>query len=618
MKKLYLLLSLAIFTHDMYGQSVYSNIKQETADFQISMPNTNSPNSSAQVPIWSEDFASGFPSQWSTNSSNMAGAFATCPWAWTTDGTWGYWNGNQGNSPSNAISSTTASNGFLICDTDSANHYANGQPSGSTYQYIESFVTTNAIDLSAYSAVSVEFEHLFRYNNLGNTNFTPPTVYVSSDSINWTEYQVHGGISNNTQSTNPEYTSINISTVAGNQQTVYLKFGWVARCYYWMIDDIKIVETDPNRLEIADHTYGGWWLGYQITGDLGADYSFNPISQATQNPYRMEAVVQNNGASPQTNTKLYTSIDDETGNNIATASSNGMISNVNSYDTLATNSNFTPTSVGYHEISFWASSDSFPSTDTLIRGTVVTDTIYGVDYDWNSDGSNAGNGFFLGRSCGGQVLANRFDIYDNTTITSISFHVNENSVPGAELNVELYEADGQVYLEESDPYVLTSSDIDKWITLPLLSPYPLIAGTSYLAAVRGRQHPTDTSLISSTTNPNTARYLQDNCGNSNWYTISKALLIRMNFGTPSSVLDSQNDTFYKIYPNPANRILTIKSANKDDYDLNIKNTLGQIVFSENRLSETEKIIDISKLSSGFYTIEIKNKDKIFSEKLIIK
>ena len=82
------------------------------------------------------------------------------------------------------------------------------------------------------------------------------------------------------------------------------------------------------------------------------------------------------------------------GNNIASASSNGMTSLVNSYDTLATNTDFSPTSLGYHEISFWASSDSFPSTDTLVKGTVVTDTVYGLDYDWNTDGTNAGNGYF--------------------------------------------------------------------------------------------------------------------------------------------------------------------------------------------------------------------------------
>ena len=145
---------------------------------------------------------------------------------------------------------------------------------------------------------------------------------------------------------------------------------------------------------------------------------------------------------------------------------------------------------------------------------------------------------FLRKIMWSQVLANRYDIYENTTVTSISFHVNDNSVPGAELNVELYEAIGQIYLEEST-HMLTAADIDNWVTLPLLNPMFVTAGTSYLAAVRGRQHPTDTSLISSTTNPNTARYLQDNCGNGNWYTISKALLIRMNFGTPNSIIEDK-------------------------------------------------------------------------------
>ena len=602
--------------------------QQSNNDFELEAINllTNSPsanilpshfNSSSVTPIWSEDFSAGFPALWSTSSSNMAGAFATCPWAWSTDGTWGYYNGNQGTAGSNALTSTTASNGFLICDTDSANHYANGQPSGSTYQYIESLVTTNAIDLSMYPAVSLEFEHLFRYNNLGNGSFTPPSVYVSTDSINWTSYLVNSGISNNTQSSNPEVTSINISSVAGNQSTVYIRFGWVARCYYWMIDDIKIVETDPNRLEISDHTYGGWWLGYQITGDIGIDYTFNPMNQANQNPYRMEAVVQNNGASAQTNTKLNTLITDEFGSVITNASSNTITSMVNAYDTLATNTSFSPTNYGYHEISFWASSDSFVSTDTLVRGTVVSDTVYAVDYDWNSDGANAGNGYFLGRSCGGQVLANAFDIYENTTLTSISFHVNDNSVPGAELNVELYETDGQIYLEESDSYVLTAADIDSWVTLPLLNPYPLFAGTSYMAAVRGRQHPLDTSLISSTTNPNTSRYLQDNCGAGTWYTVSKALLIRMNFGTVNST-NEELKLNYNIYPNPSDGKFTIDNLTNDTYDLMVNNIYGQQVLLEKQINNVKKEIDLNFLSKGIYIIEIKNDNNNFTHKLLLE
>ena len=609
-----MMLSLFVFS-----QQVNNSLEDEIVDISTISNNIlpSSINYSSLTPIWSEDFSAGFPSLWSTSSTNMSGAFATCPWVWTTDGTWGYYNGNQGTAGSNALTSTSANNGFLICDTDSANHYANGQPSGSTYQYIESIVTTNAIDLSIYPAVSLEFEHLFRYNNLGNVSFTPPSIYVSTDSINWTSYLVNSGISNNTQSSNPEFTSINISSVAGNQSTVYIRFCWVARCYYWMIDYIKIVETDPNRLEISDHTYGGWWLGYQLTGDIGVDYTFNPMNQAVQNPYRMEAVVQNNGASSQFNTKLHSSITDEVGNVITNASSNPITSMVNAYDTLATNTNFSPTTYGYHEISFWASSDSFPATDTLVRATVVTDSVYAVDYDWNSDGANAGSGYFLGRTCGGQVLANAFDIYENTTLTSISFHVNDNSVPGAELNVELYETTGQIYLEESDSYVLTAADIDSWVTLPLLNPYPLFAGTSYMAAVRGRQHPLDTSLISSTTNPNTSRYLQDNCGAGTWYTVSKALLIRMNFGTINNI-NEKFELNYNVYPNPTIGRFTIDNLTNDEYDLVVNNIYGQQVLVEKQIINVKKEIDLSLFSSGIYIVEIKTNNNNFTHKLLLE
>ena len=612
---------IIFFTFCFLSTSVFcQKISEPNSDcvgLNQSISVNNNASSSTISPIWEEDFSSGFPSGWSRYTSNMTSGLSTCNWQWTLDGTWGYYNGNQGVSGSNDLTSSSAANGFLISDIDSANHYAYGQPSGSTYEYIESFFTTDAIDLSLYPAVSLEFEHLFRYNNLGTGSFTPPTVYISSDSINWTSYLVNNNIANNTQSSNPEITSMNISSVAGNQSTVYIKFGWVARCYYWMLDDIKIVETDPNRLEISDMTYGGWWIGYQSTGDIGIDYTFNPMSQVSASPYRVEAIVRNNGASSQSTTRLNVNID-EGGSSAFTAFSNPLVSNVNSIDTLAAKVDFSPTNYGYHNVQVWATSDSFPSTDTLTKGTVVTDTVYGVDYDWNSDGANAGGGFYLGRYCGGQVLANAFDIYTNTTLTSISFHVNDKSVVGAELNVELYETNGQVWLEESDSYTLTASDIGSWVTLPLLTPYPLFAGTSYMASVRGSQHPTDTSLISSTTNPNTSRYLQDNCGSGTWYTVSKALLIRMNFGGLSSVVNQDKKFNFDIYPNPSSGEINIISSNTDMLNIELVNTLGQVVYVENDILLDSKRLDLEHLDSGIYILRIKNSKTIFSRKFIIE
>ena len=164
--------------------------------------------------------------------------------------------------------------------------------------------------------------------------------------------------------------------------------------YFWMIDDIELIETPDHLLDLSSETYGGWWIGYQSTGDLGIDYTFNPLTQATANPYRFEAVVSNNGASAQTNVTMHIDISDISGNPVWSTTSSPMTLDIMSNDTLTTQS-FSPTVTGYHQVNYWVTSDSFPSTDTIGRGTVVTDTVYGVDFDWDSDGANAGGGYYL-------------------------------------------------------------------------------------------------------------------------------------------------------------------------------------------------------------------------------
>ena len=165
-----------------------------------------------------------------------------------------------------------------------------------------------------YPAVSLEFEHTFRYNNLGQAAFVPPTVSISNDSINWTDYVVNAAVPNNTGSNNPEVVSLNISSVAGNQSTVYIKIGWTSRCYYWMLDDMKIVETPPHLIGMQDETFGGWLLSNPTTtGDMNTSYTFNPMKQAMANPYRIEANILNMGGVDQTNTQLNTIISDQSG-----------------------------------------------------------------------------------------------------------------------------------------------------------------------------------------------------------------------------------------------------------------------------------------------------------------
>ena len=68
----------------------------------------------------------------------------------------------------------------------------------------------------------------------------------------WTDYNVQGNATNNNQSPDPQFVSLNISSIAGNSSSVYIRIGWEARVYYWMIDDMQIVETPANKLEITE------------------------------------------------------------------------------------------------------------------------------------------------------------------------------------------------------------------------------------------------------------------------------------------------------------------------------------------------------------------------------
>ena len=591
-------------------------------------------SSQAPVIIWSEDFDLGFPLGWSTHSINTQGGLATCPWAWTTDGTWGYWNTNNATSPSNELTSTTASNGFLISDTDSANHYSYGQPSGTTYEYIESYFTTNSIDLSLHPAVSLEFEHLFRYNNLGNTSFTPPTVYVSSDSINWTPFLVNGGVANNTQSNNPESEIINITTVAGSQATVYLRFGWVSRCYYWMVDDINLIKTPDHQLICTEEVIGGWWLGYQgPAGGLGQDYTLYPLSQAIANPYTFESVLKNNGAIIQTAT-LKVEVEDGSSVNVFSGSSVPLILDSGEEDTIAAVTQFTPPAIGSYTAIMYAESDSAGAgtvinyTDTATKISTVTEYIYAKDFN-SADGSWRLNR--VSPQPGGFEVSSNYDIYSDVDLYSVDVHISDWSIPGANIYVAIYEEDvdpanDPILLDQSDDYTITQADLGAWITIPFISPQSLTAATKmYRISVGANLHPTDSVGIDVSGNGafssdgllDKDAILTNSTSGPRWYTIGDIPMLRMNFSPSTTAIIGVTKNIFKVYPNPTYGLITIEIEDALNYELSIFNVLGQSVYTSS-VSGINNSIDLSYLDKGVYTIELKEGNNVYSEKVIIE
>ena len=506
MKHNLLTLCLAISCFFAFAQSKNSaNLNTNTKSIFSSVPSPIiSSSAAAAPPFWSNDFSNA--SEWSMDDLVNGGLQN---WVITTNGPQGGFSNAMG-----PIASTTAANGFALFDSDALNSSYTPQEATLTYR--------GSVDCSQYQYVNVNFECHHRQ--------FADSVYleISLDSFQTVAgvYHFHNDIERNSSSPNPDYLAINVSSSAGNQSNVHFRFRYVGEWdYAIMIDDVSFSETPNNEIKFDGETFGGWWIAYATSGGYGSDFTFNPLDQLTAMPYRFEGSIANTGVMTQNNVVMHVDVEDAQGMMLSNHTSSPISLTMGAADTVATTTNFTPTSYGIHNFNFYASSDSFPTTDTVTRSAIVTDTVYGVDFDWNSDGANAGGGYFLGRSCGGQVLGNAFDIFAPTYATSITFFVDDQSVVGAEVTAQLYEVDPSqsianappLLLNESDPYTLTGPDIGNWKTLKLQStaPISLFPGSSYLAAVKGSQHPLDTSLISSNNNPNSASYLQNNCPDAN-------------------------------------------------------------------------------------------------------
>lgn len=622
-----LLLLFAVFSFSVFAQEDCLDANNSSKIIKNDIRSDKS-----AVVIWSEDFGGGFPSGWNSytvntgagNSGASAGNTATAPWKHSMVGSWGYWNsvgtsGGNPTGPATAINSTTAANGFLISDIDSANHWNgnSGASSGSSYHFIESYFTTSSIDLSGYANVSLEFEHSFRLNNSIDL-----TVSISTDSINWTTYNIQGNATNNQASADPEYLSLNISSVAGNSATAYVKVGWNARVYFWMLDDMKIVETPDNKIDLSETSFGGWYTT-PTTNGFGLEYTLIPMKQIIANPYTFEGEVTNLGALNQT-AHINVNVLDESSSSVFTTISADSILFPQDTMIFVGQNKFTPTSTGLYTFDTWASSVDTIS-DTMSSFSAVTDNVYG------RDNGTMSSSYELGRSCGGMIVGSYFDVYDTDDLASLSVYMKDNSVPGALIYAMIYEIDAsndKIYLAQSDDYAITANDLNNWTTISFDDEFSLVPGT-YMAAIGSYASPIDTSVIAMAqyTYPTTCYIQKNGCltgtqSFGSWYWLSRAPMIRMNFAVVSSIEENIFEGKISVYPNPTNGILNLDmmGVTPSEYQIKITNILGEIIYvsTKNISGIYNDVIDLSSFGKGTYVIQIKNKESIFTDRIVIR
>ena len=287
------------------------------------------------------------------------------------------------------LAMSTASNGFLFISSDFNNTADfDGTP------IIAEATTATPIDLSNFLNVQLTFQSGFRWwHDTRIVRVSPDNgvTWVDVDEIsNELTYSYPAQTSNN-----PHMSVYDISAVAGGQAEVLVQFYYHDNDYwgwFWPIDDVAISELPDNLVISSEESMGGWWIGYQgPAGGIGQDYSFNPLAQATANPYAFECVLRNGGVATQSAT-LKVEIEDGSGSNVFSGSSNALNLTQGQQDTVAATAQFTPSSLGLYTIEMWAEVDSAGAgvvmtyTDTTTKMSMVTDYTYGKDMN-AADGS---------------------------------------------------------------------------------------------------------------------------------------------------------------------------------------------------------------------------------------
>jgi len=636
MKKIYIIYAL-VFSLTAIAQSsletftVAKGKKSHAVDLM---------NAEKSVPFWTEDFANGIPSGW-TNAGT--------PWVYRGPSTSPNQNtGSQGAYASNGtpIASLSASNGFIIFDSDYYDNNGNAGAFG-TGMYPTPHtgdLMTDMIDMSAYTDVTLTFHSYYRtFAGQAFVDFYVGGLFVE-------RVPVHANIAVNDATYTDEVALVRVPfSVVGNAN-VQMSFVFDGSTntvngfkgyYFWQIDDLALAETPANLIEIEDVVVGGFWIDYLnysgagLNGIVGLDYSVTPLTQLASHPYVIEGVLRNAGAADQNSMLKYEVYGAGSYLGTSSATSVPAYSATNTVDSvIVTTSPSLSPPVGLYGVAIWGESDSAgvatTVSDTTYRIFEISDYIYGKDLGDNNPGS-----WTLGGVADQNHITTRYEIYADDQLYGLKAYISSESVAGAEVKAIIYELDstaanGVILLAESDNYTLTSQDRGAWIDIPFIDPIDLYAGYAYEFGIVGFQHPTDTSLIGTSGKSlyNGEHSLFDELGLSSqsggtptWYYITNTPMVRMNFDPslipPPASLSNLSDERIKIYPNPNNGIFIISLEKNKIYDVTITNVLGETVLIT-KTSGISNTIDLSIFNKGVYTIELKNENQTFTDKIIVK
>ena len=256
MKKHILIIAVLAITMQSFSQINTKNIENVPMANPVEIIDITGPSAmGGDETLWSEDFADETTPNITTEDIAGYG-----DWRWSNESPGGMWSENAG-----VIQSLTADNGFMIMEADFYNTGPqNGLPEdGQTVgeNPINAAFTIGPIDLtnSETSELVLQFYSNYRiccYYSPSDANDL--NVYMSTDGgvnfndLNYIEgetYEVN--VEKETFSQIPLGNYLTLDSLGSlNADNVYFKFEWVGTHYFWMIDDLSVIQRPAYDLKM--------------------------------------------------------------------------------------------------------------------------------------------------------------------------------------------------------------------------------------------------------------------------------------------------------------------------------------------------------------------------------
>lgn len=549
-----------------------------------------------------------------------SGTSSALPTGWTagtmsTGGTWKWANTASTSTFSMGVmNSTSASDGWMIFDSDGIGAATGGAPSG----YLQSPAITAC---ATQSSVRLNFENFFRnfYDSCSIWVGADPTFAAGSYGVFPVYY--NNGLPVNETSPNTIDVHVNISAAAAMQPTVYIRFvyyGYAGGSYSWMVDDMTLSSMDPvdGALDKASAIY---WSGASAGW---AAYGAKPSHlQDTLYPV---VLATNFGAtgfpSASVNAKIFqgtTNVYDQNKNVVLPVDA---MDSVADFTNVGTPAGYYSTTKAVYTIPFSVNltgdAETGNDNDTTVVG--ITDSMWmqntlNAEFKGSAYVRRTTNPMSFSPATGFVMSAGHMD-----TLTSVSVAFDDATTAGQIVGVQIYHFDAASTSWQYDGVTsfraLSASDISTassvaWATFPIdevATGGKLILdggadGLTYAAVVKGQSNTADVLVL--TTAPPAASGIigysaysdtsyNDGAASQQFgqdglpYGNANVPMIALNFAnvavTGVGNVNMPMVSLGKAMPNPANTVVNIPVtlAKDGEFTVMLTNTIGQVISTQ--------------------------------------